>query len=186
MASKEYIPTHDLGCCSQFDPASPICQNCGCSHIDIEEAIILQECQAFYTVFLQLEKQLAGSGLHNGKPSDNLPPLLSVPYMVNGAFASELALKYLLISSNVTFNMRKGHDLAYLFQLLPQTQKNILTASIKQDCNLNDAIFQDGLNSIADTFNKQRYQFSNYNQDLSTHIIFAPFVHTMCKFVLEI
>ena len=37
MASKEYIPTHDLGCCSQFDPASPICQNCDCSHIDEHE-----------------------------------------------------------------------------------------------------------------------------------------------------
>ena len=58
MASKEYIPTHDLAYCSQFDPTSPICQNCDCSHVDIEEAIILQECQAFYTVFLQLEKQL--------------------------------------------------------------------------------------------------------------------------------
>lgn len=148
--------------------------------------LILQECQAFYTVFLQLEKQLKNSGFHNDKHDENLPPLLSVPYMVNGAFASELALKYMLISSNVTFNMKKGHDLAYLFQLLPQTQKNILTASIKKDCNLNDAIFQDGLNSIADTFNKQRYQFSNYNQDLSTHIMFAPFVHTMCKFVLDI
>lgn len=40
MASKEYIPTHDLACCSQFDPTSPICQNCDCSHVDIEEAII--------------------------------------------------------------------------------------------------------------------------------------------------
>ena len=82
--------------------------------------------------------------------------------------------------------MRNVHDLSYLFQLLPQIYKNILTASIKKDCTLNDAIFQDGLNSIADTFNKQRYQFSNYNQDLSTHIMFAPFVHTMCKFALEI
>ena len=59
--------------------------------------IILPECQAFYIAFLQLEKQLKNSGLHNDKPDDNLPPLLSVPYMVNGAFASELALKYMLI-----------------------------------------------------------------------------------------
>lgn len=185
MASKKYISTHDLAYCSQFDPSSPICQNCDYSHVDIEEAIILQECHAFYTVFLQLEEQLKNSGLHNNNLESNLPPLLSVPYMVNGAFACELALKYLLISSNVAFDMSKGHNLAYLFQLLPQTQKDIITVSIKNDCNLNDATFQKGLNSIADTFNKQRYRFNYYDQNLSTHTLFKPFVHTLCEFVLK-
>lgn len=185
MASKEYIPTHDLAYCSQFDPTSPICQNCDCSHVDIEEAIILQECQAFYTVFLQLEKQLKNSGLHNDKSDENLPPLLSVPYMVNGAFACELALKYLLISNNVAFDMVKGHNLEYLFQLLPTEQKCHLKELIKNNSNLDDKAFQDGLNSIADTFNKQRYRFNYYNQNLSTHILFNPFVHVLCKFALK-
>lgn len=185
MASKKYISTHDLAYCSQFNPASPLCQNCDCSHVNIEEAIIFQECHAFYTVFLQIEKQLKSSGLHNDKVDFNLPPSLSAPYMVNGAFACELALKYLLISSNVAFDMSRGHNLAYLFQLLPQAQKDILAASIKKDCNLNDATFQYGLNSIADIFNKQRYRFNYYDQNLSTHVLFNPFVHTLCEFVLK-
>lgn len=185
MASKKYLSTHDLARCSEFDSSSPICQNCDCSRIDIEETIIHQECRAFYYVFLQLEEQLKNSGLHNNKPDVDHPNLLSVPYMVNGAFACELALKYLLISSDIAFDMRKGHNLAYLFQLLPEEQKNILTTLIKKECNLNDDTFQDSLNSIADTFNKQRYRFSNYNQNHNTHVVFDPFVHTVCKFVLE-
>jgi len=184
MASKKYTSAHTLAYCSQFDSTSSLCQNCDCNHVDIEEAIILQECHAFYTVFLQLEEQLKNSGLHNNS-NTALPNLLSVPYMVNGAFACELALKYLLISHNITFDMVKGHNLAYLFQLLPTEQKCCLTALIKKNSNLDDNAFQDGLNAIADTFNKQRYWFNYYNQSLSTHNLFNPFVHVLCKFVLE-
>ena len=42
MSAKKYVLTHDLAYCSQYDSASPLCQNCDCSHVDIEEAIILQ------------------------------------------------------------------------------------------------------------------------------------------------
>ncbi len=185
MAAKKYVPNHDFAYCSQYDPVSSMCQNCDCSYVDIEEAIILQECHAFYTVFLQLEEQLKSSGLHNNNFDVKLPTLLSVPYMVNGAFACELALKYLLISLNIPFDMVKGHDLEYLFQLLPQEQKDTLTSLIKKGSFLDDSTFQDGLSSIANAFNKQRYQFSNYDQDLSTHALFSPFVHVLCEFVLE-
>ena len=163
MASKKYISAHTLAYCSQFDSTSSQCQNCDCNHVDIEEAIILQECHAFYTVFIQLEDQLKNNGLHNNNLNAAFPNLLSVPYMVNGAFACELALKYLLVSNNVAFDMAKGHNLAYLFQLLPTEQKYSLTTLIKKNSSLDDEAFQDGLNSIADTFNKQRYWFSYYN-----------------------
>lgn len=184
MAAKKYVPTHDLAYCSQYNPVFSMCQNCDCCYVDIGEAIILQECHAFYTVFLQLEEQLKNNGLHNNLTA-KLSTLLSVPYMVNGAFACELALKYLLFSSNILFDMVKGHNLEYLFQLLPQEQKDTLISLIKKGTCLDDSTFQDGLRSIANTFNRQRYQFSNYNQDLSTHILFSPFVHVLCEFVLE-
>lgn len=184
MASMDYESKHFLVYCSQFDPLSSVCQKCDCRHIDIEEVIICQECHAFYTVFIQLEKQLKNSGLYD-ESTVKLPTLLSVPYFVNGAFACELALKYLLISSNVPFDMGKRHNLAYLFQLLPQRQKEILAASIKMDCNLNDSAFQEGLDSIADIFNKQRYWFNYYNQNFSIHALFNPFVHALCKYVLD-
>lgn len=185
MAAKKYVPTHDLAYCSQYDSASSLCQNCDCSCVDIEEALILQECHAFYTVFLQLEEQLKCSGLHNNKLDAKRPTLLSVPYMVNGAFACELALKYLLISSNIPFDMVNGHNLEYLFQLLSQEHKDALTPLIQKRSCLDDSAFQDGLSSIANTFNKQRYQFSNYNQGQCTHTLFNPFVHALCEFVLE-
>lgn len=185
MAVKKYMPTHDLAYCSQYDPDSSICQNCNCSRVDIEEAMILQECDAFYTVFLQLEEQLKSSGLHDNKSNGETPILLSVPYMVNGAFACELALKYLLIASNIAFDMAKGHNLEYLFQLLPKEQKDILTPLIRTRSSLNDSVFQEGLSSIANIFNKQRYRFSNYSQGLSVHALFRPFVHVLCEFVLE-
>ena len=185
MAAKKYMPTHDLAYCSQYNPDSSSCQNCNCNYVDIEETIILQECHAFYTVFLQLEGQLKSSGLHNSKSDVNLPTLLSVPYAVNGAFACELALKYLLVSSNISFDMAKGHNLEYLFQLLLKKEKDILTSLIKKRDCLDDSTFQDGLDSIANTLNKQRYQFSNYIQNLSIHALFNPFVHVLCEFVLE-
>ena len=184
MASKKYESEHIRAYCSEFDPLSPVCQNCDCRCIDIEETIIYQECHAFYTVFLQLEEQLKNSGLHDETPV-KLPTLLSIPYFVNGAFACELALKYLLISSKVPFDMRKGHNLAYLFQLLPHRQKEIISALIKNDCNLSDSAFQDGLDLIADIFNKQRYWFNYYNKNFSTHVLFNPFVNVLCKFVFE-
>lgn len=184
MTTKKYIPIHNLACCSEYDPDSSICQNCDCCYVDIEETIIFQECHAFYTVFLYLEKQLKTSGLHDSKFDVNLPILLSVPYAVNGAFACELALKYLLISSNIPFAMAKGHDLEYLFQLLPENQKDTLTLLIKKRGCLDDRSFQDGLHSIANIFNKQRYQFSNYDQNLTIHSLFNPFVHILCEFVL--
>jgi len=185
MAIKKYISTHNLAYCSQYDSASPKCQNCDCLYVDIEEAIILQECHAFYAVFVQLEEQIKGLSPHNNKLNGKLPTLLSVPCMVNGAFACELALKYLLTSSNIPFDMARGHNLKYLFQLLPQGQNDTLTQLIKKRGCLDDCTFQEGLNSIADTFNKQRYQFSNYKQGLSSHALFGPFVHVLCEFVLE-
>lgn len=184
MASKEYESEHVRAYCSEFDPLSPVCQNCDCRYVDIEEAIIYQECHAFYAVFLQLEEQLKISGVHD-EPTVKLPTLLSVPYYVNGAFACELALKYLLISSNVPFNMRKGHNLAYLFRLLPQQEKEIISALIKNDCNLSDSAFQEGLDLIADIFNIKRYWFNYYNKNFTTHGLFNPFVHILCKFVFE-
>ena len=185
MAAKNYVPTHDLAYCSQYDPASSTCQNCCCSYVDIGETIILQECHAFYAVFLQLEEQLKNSGLHSNKLDAEIPTLHSVPYMVNGAFACELALKYLLISSNISFDMVKGHNLEYLFHLLPKKQKDTLTLLIKKRSCLDDSSFQAGLNSIADIFNKQRYLFGNYTQNLSAHALFSPFIHVLCEFVLE-
>lgn len=51
-----------------------------------------------------------------------------LPFVVNCAFACELYLKSLLSYNKIKFNLKKGHNLHYLFGLLPENIKDDLTA----------------------------------------------------------
>ena len=101
MSEKRYIPTSNPAYCADYDEYSEECKNCNNKSVDITIATILQECAAFYDVFKGLEKRLKSSGIVETPPEYKNPILLEVPYIVNGAFACELALKYLLVVHQV-------------------------------------------------------------------------------------
>ena len=186
MAAKIYTPTHTLAYCASYDPESINCQKCECECTDVEEALALQECEAFYDVFVQTEKHLNNCGIVQEPIQAKQPILLSVPLRINGAFACELALKYLLINANIPFNMGIGHNLEYLFSLLPQDKKDDIVAYLGKEYNIEPEIFQSSLKTIANTLNDQRYTFSKFSNNHSQDSLFSPFVHTVCKYVLEI
>lgn len=186
MAAKIYNPTHTLAYCASYDPKSANCQKCECQYTDIEESLILQECDAFYDVFLQIEKRLRNCGITENSAAKKQPILLSAPMCINGAFACELALKYLLISANMPFNMSSGHNLEYLFNLLPQDKRDTLITFMEKEYNNEQGCFQSGLSAIANTFNDRRYNFSKFSSNRSLSSFFRPFVHTICRYVLEL
>jgi hypothetical protein len=79
--------------------------------VDITIATILQECAAFYDIF----KELENNGIVETPAEHRNPTLLEVPYIINGAFACELALKYILVENQINFCISvRGHDLEYL------------------------------------------------------------------------
>lgn len=172
--------------CASFDANSNECQNCKNSSVDITISIIFQECYAFYDVFKSLEKRLANSGIVKTAPTDNLPTLLQVPYIVNGAFACELALKYILVDNQISFCISsKGHNLEYLFNLLPETEKNELKNSLKNVGNINDSTLQKNIHILADSFNQWRYLFTNIDQRIEYNNFFSMFVNVVCTYILS-
>lgn len=155
--------------------------------VDITTTIILQECVAFYDVFKDLGKRLEHSGIV-AESIDNIrqPTLLSVPYIVNGAFACELALKFILIENQISFCISsKGHDLEYLFDLLPQSEKQSLQNLLKKAGNIDDARLKENILFLSDSFNQWRYLFTNIDKGMAYNSFFSIFVNELCNYVLS-
>ena len=185
MSEKKYIPTPNLAYCADCDEHSEKCKNCNNKSVDITIAVILQECAAFYDVFNDLEKRLEHSGIVETPPECKNPPLLEVPYIVNGAFACELALKYILIENQISFCISaKGHNLEYLFDLLPLSIKQSLKTKLKNEANIDDTELRENIHIHADSFNQWRYMFANIDKGIHRNKFFGIFVNQLCSFVL--
>ena len=186
MGEKMYIPTPNPAYCANYDECSEKCKNCDNKSVDITTVTILQECAAFYDVFKGLEKRLENSGIAEAPPEHENPILLQVPYIVNGAFACELALIYILIENQVSFDIsRKGHNLEYLFSQLPQTEKEALESILKQAGNIDRESLEKNIHIFANSFQEWRYLFSNTEQGLEYTSFFSIFVNELCKYVLN-
>lgn len=186
LSEKRYIPTPNLAYCADYDEHSEEYKNCKNQSVDITIAIILQECVAFYDVFKGLEKRLKNNGMIEILPEHNNPTLLEVPYIVNGAFACELALKYLLIKNQISFCISaKGHNLEYLFNLLPFSIKQSLKTKLKIAGNINETELAENIHLHADSFNQWRYMFANKSNNMHYNKFFGIFVNQLCSFVLS-
>lgn len=185
MRKKIYTATPNLAYCESYDDKSEKCQNCTNKSIDITSATIYQECVAFYDVYKSLEKRLESSGIHNDPSGNHIPTLLSVPYIVNGAFACELALKYVLIENQINFCYTDGHNLKYLFNLLPQRDKNNIENILKMKTNLDSILLYKEIDLIADSFIKWRYYFQNIDNGMPNTIFFHIFVNNVCSYIIE-
>lgn len=187
MSTKRYIPTPNPAFCAYYDNNSEECRNCENKSVDITTTIILQECVAFYDVFKNLEKRLEHNGIVE-ESADNTrqPTLLSVPYIVNGAFACELALKYILVENQISFcKSVKGHNLEYLFDLLPPAEKQTLKNLLKNAGNIDDASLKENLHLLGDSFNQWRYPFTYIDNGLTYNSFFGILVNQLCNYVLS-
>ena len=185
MSEKNYIPVPNLDYCASYDEHSEECKKCNNKTVDITIATILQECAAFYDVFKGLEKRLEHSGIVETLPEHKNPVLLEVPYIVNGAFACELALKYLLIENQISFCISsKGHNLEYLFELLPVSVKRLLKAKLKAAANIDDTELRKNIHLHADSFNQWRYLSANIDGNTYYNKFFNVFVNQLCTYVL--
>ena len=186
LSEKRYTPTPNPAYCAAYDEHSEECRNCNNKSVDITLATILQECAAFYDVFKGLEKRLEDSGIVETPPEHRNPTLLAVPYIVNGAFACELALKYLLVKNQISFCISsKGHDLEYLFGLLPPPLKQSLKDKLKNAANIDETELRKNMHLHADSFNQWRYMFANIGDNMYYNTFFGVFVNLICSYVLS-
>lgn len=119
-------------------------------YCDMKDSIaegILFDCYSFYTIYRALEdhnhipfedENAMGTYFEKKKQSD-IPHLL-IPEMVNGAFAIELAIKYL--SFRETGQFIKTHSLIELYNNLPDPHKKVLSEKIFCEANQNEKTFQ--------------------------------------------
>lgn len=185
MSGKRYVPAPNLAYCADYDEHSEECKNCKNKSVDITIATIFQECAAFYDVFKGLEKRLENSGIVETPSEHRNPTLLVVPYIVNGAFACELALKYILVENQISFCISaRGHDLEYLFSLLPPSIRQSLKAKLKKAADIDDTELIKNIHLHADSFNQWRYMFANINENMYYNSFFGIFVNQICTYVL--
>ncbi len=186
MSAKRYIPTPNPASCSYYDDNSEECRNCKNKSVDITTTIILQECAAFYDVFKGLEKRLENSGIVETPPEHENPTLLVVPYIVNGAFACELALKYLLVENQISFCISaQGHDLEYLFGLLPPQLRQSLKDKLKKAANIDETKLRKNIHLHAESYNQRRYMFQYIDDNMYYNKFFGVFVNLLCSYVLS-
>ena len=83
---------------------------------------------------------------------------LAAPAVVNAAFACEMFLKSLINKSGKAYPTgRKGHDLKYLYELLPETVQNFLHKSFDNNCEDTEKRFVNFLETHSNDFVDVRY-----------------------------
>jgi len=70
--------------------------------------------------------------LLDDKANSNTPNFYSIPWIVNGAFACEIGMKYILTQNKITF--KKEHLLHELYNLLPDTHKTAISNDLYEQC----------------------------------------------------
>lgn len=157
--------------------------------------MIAKECESFYCVFLDIEVHILPlwkkmrDGTLDEKTIDE-HSLYHIPYVVNGAFAAELALKYVLENAGIDYAQgNKGHDLKYLFDLLLLNRKSIkedretIIALLCKDGHQNLDTLKQNISSWHDCYNQHRYFFTQTS--IGTNHVFPLFVHTVCEYVIS-
>jgi len=182
----KHLPKQCIVHCYLYDPCVKACKNCCHASEDVTYILLMQECEAFYKVYLDLEERLGPGGIVDKPIEDPLPAMYCIPVKVNGAFAAELALKALLYAANITYETKNGHQLEYLFHLLPATEKIELNKRFHQLIDITDEQILANLRNISNTFNEQRYLFDTIGHNHPNYVFFKHFVHTLCDYVLYI
>lgn len=185
MGKKIYrdCPTPDIACdeCQQSD---------SCQEITLHG--ILVDCKAFYYVYCWLvqENQIP---IHDGNQKNFEAemesylkrqlgrPFLQIPQWTNGAFASELALKFLFALEGKSYG--NIHNLKDLFYNLPEIHKVELLNRIKTQANQSERTLEIQLSNFSNAFAQSRYFFEYGSFGFSG--LFDSFVKIICEYTFE-
>ncbi len=83
-----------------------------------------------------------------------------IPSTVLNAFSVELNLKLLIYQK--TGRTTSGHELDILFKKLDDSTKEVISANVCAELNIDDAKFNDDLKECAKTFIDWRYFYENH------------------------
>lgn len=152
--------------------------------------MIILECESFYYLFKQLEEfeKLPFLVLSENKETiDDYKkrhegmPSLTLPFVENGAFAAELALKFLIFKEKGSFDCT--HNLQCLFEQLPDCHKNVLIEMICEQAHQNKETLKLNLANISNLFEDFRYAFGK--EHLGYTNFFNEFVHIVCEYAIS-
>lgn len=153
---------------------------------------ILIDCKSFYYVYCWLSEETrmpvyCGDQKQFEAAVDAYfekkfaQPDLQIPQWTNGAFAAELALKYLYAREHKRYG--SIHGLYELFYGLPEIHRAALINRIKRDAHQSDESMEEQLRFISNAFVKSRY-FFEYDTVAFTGL-FDPFVRIVCDYVIS-
>lgn len=153
---------------------------------------ILCNCKSFYYVYCWLvqENQIP---IHDGNQKKFEAemesylkrqlgrPFLQIPQWTNGAFAAELALKFLFALEGKSYG--NIHNLKDLFYNLPEIHKVELLNRIKTQANQSERTLEIQLSDFSNAFAQSRYFFEYGSFGFSG--LFDSFVKIICEYTFE-
>lgn len=132
------------------------------------------EVYAFYKVFQSLHQEYFAGQMSVAKFTE--AAAFSIPYMVNGTFACEVALKAYIEISDAK---KAGHNLEALYHCLPKEPKEAIKKAF-MEYGLTDAEFDATLAESLDLYKKWRYFFDPAQGNLLAPEHFCKLVDAIC------
>lgn len=184
----EHIKLGDVFC-SKCNAVSPDCVECRKQLMPSVSAMILTSCRGYYQIFKQLEpiQIRLNSDEMTSMSEDELVRKIDEssmyfgPMIVNGAFACEMALKYLIAKEG---RLAHGHSLKILFDDLPKCDKSTLySLLVKNGHQQNENSVDKQIELLSNHFVRWRY---SYEYMPACNNFFNSFVHTVCDYVISI
>lgn len=184
-------------CCPEYDKSNEECINCKNEDRNRKLAakLIILECKSFYATFkliepyiIKVQKNMTNL-VYDEEDCEN-EIMYHFSYVVNGAFAVELAIKYLLTLANIDYcTGEKGHNLLDLYKKLSLNKKSIIPDKkviFERLCELghqNEETILLNLTSLQDCYNRYRYSFSYSSVGHSG--FFGVLVNVICSYAID-
>lgn len=180
-----------------FDKNNNECINCKNEEENrlITAKLIVLECKSFYATFKLIEPYILKDyenikNLKFDEKDHDRAFLYLSSYVVNGVFATELAIKYLLTLANIDYcRGEKGHNLLELYSKLCLNKKSIIKDKkviFERLCKKgyqNEETIIKNLTSLQDCYNKYRYTFSYKSIGHSNFL--DVLVNVVCSYAIE-
>lgn len=177
--------------CPTPDIACDKCQwSNSCPRITLHGMLV--DCKAFYYVYDWLaqgnkmpiydgnqEKFEADMESHLNRQLGR--PFLQIPQWTNGAFAAELALKFLFAREGKSYG--NIHNLKDLFYSLPEIHRTTLLHRIKTQAHQSERALEIQLSDFSNAFAQSRYFFEYGSFGFSG--LFDSFVKIICEYAFE-
>ena len=152
---------------------------------------MLIDCKSFYYVFRYLDEETRvpvytgdqkqyETAIDDYFKKSAARPCLQIPKSTNGAFAAELALKYLYFRENKRYG--GIHGLYELFYGLPEIHRAALINRIKHEAHQTEKTIEEQLKTISNAFVKSRYFFEHDTAAFTG--LFDSFVKIVCDYAI--